>query len=108
MFITFEGSEGSGKTSQIGPLAESLRLAGLAVLTTREPGGTPIGEQVKSGRTHLVGDFTGVEYTWNEFVRGSKESRPSSVPAHKTPDRSIYKLETASLLRLEGSFLSCR
>jgi dTMP kinase len=47
MFITFEGSEGSGKTSQIGPLAESLRQAGLAVLTTREPGGTPIGEQVR-------------------------------------------------------------
>lgn len=48
MFITFEGSEGSGKTSQIPPLAESLRQQGYAVVTTREPGGTPIVEQIRS------------------------------------------------------------
>lgn len=48
MFITFEGSEGSGKTSQIPPLAESLRQLGYAVITTREPGGTPIVEQIRS------------------------------------------------------------
>jgi dTMP kinase len=48
IFITFEGSEGSGKTSQIPPLAEALRQQGYAVLTTREPGGTPIVEQIRS------------------------------------------------------------
>ena len=47
MFITFEGSEGSGKTSQLPLLAESLRQQGCSVLTTREPGGTPIVEQIR-------------------------------------------------------------
>ncbi len=47
MFITLEGPEGSGKTTQIGPLAEFLRDQGYDVLTTREPGGTRIGEQVR-------------------------------------------------------------
>lgn len=48
MFITLEGPEGSGKTSQIGPLAEFLRQQGFDVLTTREPGGTPIGDQIRA------------------------------------------------------------
>ena len=47
MFITLEGTEGCGKTSQVAPLAEYLRLQGWDVLTTREPGGTPIGEQIR-------------------------------------------------------------
>ncbi len=48
MFITFEGPEGSGKTSQIIPLANTLRQKGYKVFTTREPGGTLIGDQVRS------------------------------------------------------------
>jgi dTMP kinase len=53
MFITFEGPEGSGKTSQIPLLAEYLREQGHSVITTREPGGTDIGEQVRSILTRL-------------------------------------------------------
>ena len=47
MFIKLEGPEGSGKTSQVGPLADYLRQQGWDVLTTREPGGTPIGDQIR-------------------------------------------------------------
>lgn len=48
MFITLEGPEGSGKTSQIEPLADFLRQLGHDVLTLREPGGSDIGEQIRS------------------------------------------------------------
>ncbi len=48
MFITFEGPEGSGKTSQVPLLAAYLREQGHQVLCTREPGGTRIGDQIRS------------------------------------------------------------
>ncbi len=47
MFITLEGPEGSGKTSQLPQLADYLQQQGYLVLTTREPGGTSIGEQIR-------------------------------------------------------------
>lgn len=48
MFITLEGPEGSGKSSHIPPLAEVLRQRGYDVVITREPGGTPIGDEIRS------------------------------------------------------------
>ncbi len=47
MFITLEGPEGAGKTTQLRALAGFLRDCGYDVVTTREPGGTPIGDQIR-------------------------------------------------------------
>jgi dTMP kinase len=48
MFITLEGPEGSGKSSQLPLLADWLRRQDYQVFTTREPGGTLIGDQIRS------------------------------------------------------------
>lgn len=47
-FVTFEGLDGCGKTTQLKKLAEALRRQGIEVVATREPGGTPIGEKIRA------------------------------------------------------------
>ncbi|MGB8601313.1 MAG: dTMP kinase, partial [Rhizomicrobium sp.] len=58
-FITFEGGDGSGKTTQIKALAAALEARGIAVTLTREPGGSPGAEDI---RTLLV---TGTPGRWD-------------------------------------------
>ena len=48
MFITFEGPDGSGKTTQLNLLLAALKARGLDPVRTREPGGTEIGDQIRS------------------------------------------------------------
>ncbi len=51
-FITFEGVDGAGKSTHIADFADALRARGLQVVTTREPGGTPLGEKLRELLLH--------------------------------------------------------
>ena len=60
-FITFEGGEGAGKSTQAGILANRLARAGHSVFATREPGGSPLAEEIReallTGRVSDMGPF---------------------------------------------------
>lgn len=51
-FITFEGIDGAGKSTHIGAVADLLRARGITVVTTREPGGTALGEKLRALLLH--------------------------------------------------------
>ncbi|MEM7332085.1 MAG: dTMP kinase [Chloroflexota bacterium] len=53
MFVTFEGPEGSGKSTQIKLAHQFLTELGVPVIRTREPGGTPIGDQIRATVHHV-------------------------------------------------------
>lgn len=57
MFVTFEGADGSGKTTQAALLGERLAADGLEVVITREPGGTELGERIRELLLH-AGDVS--------------------------------------------------
>lgn len=55
-FITFEGPEGAGKTTQIQLAAQAIEKCGVQCLLTREPGGTPLAEELRNIIKHYNGD----------------------------------------------------
>ncbi|MDX1604957.1 MAG: dTMP kinase [Candidatus Competibacterales bacterium] len=60
-FITLDGPEGAGKTTQLDTIRQHLKAAGLRVVTTREPGGTALGEALRElllGGVEPIGDDT--------------------------------------------------
>ena len=56
--IVFEGAEGAGKTTQIGILAERLTAAGIPFVAVREPGGTPVGDDIREIVLHREEELT--------------------------------------------------
>ncbi len=64
-FVTLEGSDGGGKSTQLEPLAGALRREGHAVTVSREPGGTPLGERV---RGLLLDGAEGAIAPWTEAL----------------------------------------
>jgi len=74
-FITFEGPEGSGKSTQIRLLGARLRSAGREVLETQEPGGTPIGVQIR----HVLLDSKNRELCPTDELRLMSAMRAQNV-----------------------------
>jgi dTMP kinase len=68
LFITFEGIEGSGKSSHARTLAAALRARGHQVTETREPGGTPAGAAISADRTQHVTDVVRPALARGEIV----------------------------------------
>ncbi len=64
-FVTLEGADGSGKSTQLAPLTGALQREGYAVLVTHEPGGTPLGERV---RAILLDGNAGRMEAWTEAL----------------------------------------
>ncbi len=103
VFITFEGGEGAGKTTQIRRLERALRDAGHNVVLTREPGGTPEAEKI---RELLVqrdgGDWAPVEECLLLFAARSSHIRQVIAPALEAGRIVICDRFTDSTMAYQG------
>jgi dTMP kinase len=85
IFVTFEGGEGSGKTTQLTLLADRIRAFGKEVIETHDPGGTAIGKEIRTlllhSPLHTCGD------------------RPGSAPITAATELLLYEASRAQLVR---------
>lgn len=82
LFIAFEGGDGAGKSTQAARLATALEARGLTVLRTREPGGTPIGEKLRSlvldhGHGHIDAHTEALIFAASRAAHASQVIRPA-------------------------------
>jgi dTMP kinase len=82
LFIAFEGGDGAGKSTQAAMLASALEARGLAVLRTREPGGTPVGEKLRSlvldhGNGHIDARTEALIFAASRAAHASQVIRPA-------------------------------
>ena len=85
-FITFEGGEGAGKSTQIDLLAASLKGAGLEVVTTREPGGSPGAETIRGLLLDPESDWEAPTETLLHFAARADHYTTRIAPALKRGD----------------------
>lgn len=82
LFIAFEGGDGAGKSTQAAELARTLEARGMTVLCTREPGGTPIGEKLRSlvldhGHGHIDAHTEALIFAASRAAHASQVIRPA-------------------------------
>jgi dTMP kinase len=87
MFITFEGPDGSGKSTQARLLVERLRAQGRDVLHTREPGGTSIGDQIRAVLHDTAN--TAMDPRAETRCTGSARSRERALRLHRRAAASV-------------------
>ena len=96
-FITFEGGDGAGKSTQIRRLARRLGERGIHVVETREPGGTPIAESIRkvllSGN---VDSFTGYSATGTTVATRAAERDAYERLMTILADQIVTRLEAGA------------
>src|SRR5574337_1564488 len=85
LFITFEGGEGSGKSTQLKLLANRIRAFGREVIETRDPGGTAIGKEIRTLLLHSPLNTCG--------------DKPGSRPIAAATELLLYEASRAQLVR---------
>jgi dTMP kinase len=101
--VTFEGPEGSGKTTQIRLLDGELRARGLSVVCTREPGGTPIAEQIRTV-LHDLGNQAMLPMTEALLYSAARAQHVTQIirPALERGDFVISDRYAASTMAYQG------
>lgn len=101
LFVTFEGPEGAGKTTQIGLLVHALQNAGRTVTRTREPGGDVVGERVRDLLLHAS---VGAEAELLLFAAARAQNVQTVVrPALQKGDMVLCDRYTDSTLAYQGA-----